>query len=728
MLKSERKKVEVLAPAGNFEALKCAVNNGADAVYLGLKQYNARAKAGNFTYEELTEAVRYAHFYGVRIYMTFNVLYKPTEYDGVIEAIRKCKEIGVDAFILQDFAFISALISTMPDIVIHLSTQAGIHNLEGALIAQRLGATRIILSRETLLEDIIKISNNTNLEIECFVQGALCISFSGNCYFSSIVSGYSGNRGKCLQLCRKKYKFNGKDGYWLSPKDICLADDMQKLIDAGVTSFKIEGRMRRPEYVGEAVNCYKTVLSGRKYDLNRLKKMFNRGDYTKVYIENPNEDVIYSKSQNHIGCFVGKILKVDRKQFTSSCKLRKGDGVKIFSGSIETGNALISADGNVNSYQGKASIGDSIFVTTDAELNKSVNDKRRFVSFDLTVFISVDNSCFTLKSGNLSVTKEVVFESSKSSPLTIDQIIDCFSKTKDYGLKLNNSEININFEAFAPKSVLNAIRRELCENLSKLIINSHKPFEIKELSNIFEEISWFNTDNISTILQTDSVETANICADLVDYIAYFPKKWTDNTLSEIKSIKKPVLLSLPNVARGEDVSIIKSILSSKIIDCIIVNNLYGLELASCKKILLGPMFNVVNYNFPYSKIMSIESSTSNKGDFVYYYGKFPIMSYSHCPIRSYYGKCKNCDSNYNKTITDERGNEFTLYPFRIKYCYAYLLNDRPINLTGLAQSIPKKFIDLIGVDSKMCYNIVKSIYNGEKISGGTLGYYNKTLE
>jgi len=204
MLKSERKKVEVLAPAGNFEALKCAVNNGADAVYLGLKQYNARAKAGNFTYEELTEAVRYAHFYGVRIYMTFNVLYKPTEYDGVIEAIRKCKEIGVDAFILQDFAFISALISTMPDIVIHLSTQAGIHNLEGALIAQRLGATRIILSRETLLEDIIKISNNTNLEIECFVQGALCISFSGNCYFSSIVSGYSGNRGKCLQLCRKK--------------------------------------------------------------------------------------------------------------------------------------------------------------------------------------------------------------------------------------------------------------------------------------------------------------------------------------------------------------------------------------------------------------------------------------------------------------------------------------------------------------------------------------------
>ena len=266
------KKTEVLAPAGNFESLKCAVMNGADAVYLGLTRFNARAKAGNFTTEELKKAVEFCRFFGVKVYVTFNTIYKQSEYDDVITCMKECRDIGVNAFILQDFSLISRIKSTMPDIVLHLSTQAAVHNLEGALAAEKLGFTRVILSREALLGDIEKIHKNTSLEIEAFVQGALCVSFSGNCYFSSLVSGFSGNRGKCMQLCRKQYVFNGKKAYWLSPKDVCMKNKVDQLIKAGVCSFKIEGRMRRPEYVGEAVNCYKTILSGEKYDISRLKR------------------------------------------------------------------------------------------------------------------------------------------------------------------------------------------------------------------------------------------------------------------------------------------------------------------------------------------------------------------------------------------------------------------------------------------------------------------------
>ena len=197
--------IEVLAPAGNFDSLRAAVINGADAVYLGASAFSARAKAGNFSYEQLCDAVRYCHLFSVKVYLAVNTVIKPNEYDEALKTVNDAILAKVDAIIVQDLAFLSLLHSTMPHIVVHLSTQAGLHNTAGAIVAEKLGAKRVILSRETRLNDIREIHKTTNLEIEYFVHGALCVAFSGNCYFSSLATGLSGNRGKCLQFCRKKY-------------------------------------------------------------------------------------------------------------------------------------------------------------------------------------------------------------------------------------------------------------------------------------------------------------------------------------------------------------------------------------------------------------------------------------------------------------------------------------------------------------------------------------------
>ena len=218
-------KMELLAPAGNFESLYAAINAGCDAVYLGLDDFNARIKAENFNTTNIYDVVRYAHLRDVKVYVTVNIIIKDEEYSSLLRMIKETIKANVDAYIIQDLGVASFLKSHFPNICLHASTQMGIHNVQGAQVAKELGFTRIVLSRETKLEDIKEIKEKTNLEIEYFIQGALCVSFSGNCYLSSFKTLNSGNRGRCQQLCRLKYQaFNGdtfiNSGYLISPRDL----------------------------------------------------------------------------------------------------------------------------------------------------------------------------------------------------------------------------------------------------------------------------------------------------------------------------------------------------------------------------------------------------------------------------------------------------------------------------------------------------------------------------
>ena len=257
--------IELLSPVGDFECLKAAVQNGADAVYFGAGSFNARAFATNFDDEALENAITYAKLRGVKTNLTLNTLIKNDEMENAINLAKKAYELGIDAIIVQDLGLARYLIKNFPDLAIHGSTQMSVHSLEGVLALQKMGFSRVVLSRELSLEEIEYICKNSNIEIEVFVHGALCISYSGQCLFSSMVGGRSGNRGKCAQPCRLPYELLENDttidkGYLLSPRDLCGLDYLPQLIKSGVSCLKIEGRMKTPEYVATVTRIYRKYL------------------------------------------------------------------------------------------------------------------------------------------------------------------------------------------------------------------------------------------------------------------------------------------------------------------------------------------------------------------------------------------------------------------------------------------------------------------------------------
>lgn len=279
--------IELLSPAGDFDCLKSAVQNGANAVYFGAGSFSARAFASNFHDDALEKAITYAKLRGVKTHLTLNTLIKNNEMQDAIEIAKKAYNYGIDAIIVQDLGLASFLIKNFPNLDVHASTQLSVHNLEGVLKLQELGFSRVVLSRELSLQEIEYICKNSNIEIEVFVHGALCISYSGQCLFSSMIGGRSGNRGMCAQPCRLPYELISYDnfnknpvsidkGYILSPRDLCGLDYLSELVNVGVSCLKIEGRMKTPEYVATVTRIYRQYLDQiQNKDNLKLERFFN---------------------------------------------------------------------------------------------------------------------------------------------------------------------------------------------------------------------------------------------------------------------------------------------------------------------------------------------------------------------------------------------------------------------------------------------------------------------
>ena len=280
--------IELLSPAGDFECLKAAVQNGANCIYFGANLFSARAYANNFDDDELAKAIEYCKIRGVKTNLTLNILIKDNELESAFNVAKKAYESGIDAIIVQDLGLAKMLIKNFPDLPIHASTQMSVHNLQGVLELQELGFSRVVLSRELSIEEIEYICENSNIEIECFIHGALCISYSGQCLFSSMIGGRSGNRGKCAQSCRLPYELieNEKTtldkGYLLSPRDLCSLDYLPRLINCGVKSLKVEGRMKSPEYVATVTRIYRKYInlakSNKPYKINEQEYLFADGN------------------------------------------------------------------------------------------------------------------------------------------------------------------------------------------------------------------------------------------------------------------------------------------------------------------------------------------------------------------------------------------------------------------------------------------------------------------
>ena len=484
----DRKSVEILAPAGNIECARAALNAGADAIYLGYSSFSARAGAENFGDEELKEIVREAHLCGAKVYAAMNTLVKDCELREFVSALLKVWGAGADAIIMQDIFLGRAVKTAFPEIELHLSTQAGVCNENGASLAKECGFSRVILARETKLEDIKKITKI--IETEAFVQGALCTCFSGQCYFSSFAGGQSGNRGRCKQPCRKKYAYSragAEKGYALSLSDLSLGEAAKTLAEAGVKSFKIEGRMRRKEYVAAATLYYDKIFCGTEEDeisraLSDLKRAYNRGNYTVGLAFGQDKRLLSPYVQGHIGEKIGVVKVVNGKYFVETREeFVAGDAFKILREKKEVGGAVFA--GVSGAYAGGCSgtakggfgakgagargiyiaskerlkNGDGVFVTTDAKSLERVlsGQRKRKISIEIRMNASEYG---VAQSGDIAV-KTAALGEAENRALTESEIAECFKKTDGLPFEVSFSKIETK-NAFLPKSLLNAFRRE----------------------------------------------------------------------------------------------------------------------------------------------------------------------------------------------------------------------------------------------------------------------------
>lgn len=512
--------IDLLSPVGDFDCLKAAVQNGANSVYFGANLFNARASASNFDIETLEQAIIYAKTRGVKTNLTLNTLIKDNEFKDAFELAKKAYEFGIDAIIVQDLGLAKQLIKHFPNLDIHASTQMSIHNLQGVLKMQELGFKRVVLSRELSLYEIEYICKNTNIEIEVFIHGALCISYSGQCLFSSMVGGRSGNRGKCAQPCRLPYELLENDkkidnGHLLSTRDLCGLDFIPDLINAGVTCLKIEGRMKNPEYVATVTRIYRKYIdlaeSNKEYiidenDRKTLLQVFNRGMSSTGHLSNqPNKNLIFKEKPNNMGLFLGKVEKYNKNKGYITVKLQEpieiGDSISL---EKETGtynvSELMFKEKNIKEtsigqtvtigrMKGNINLGDKIFKISSKSLKQIANDsiKNENRKVKLTCKISIKKGLpiqLSVKSANkldiysnlnINCKSDIIPEEAKNKPLEKEKILTQLNKTNNSLYEFKNINIDLDEGLFLPKiSTLNELRRTALENTYNFAVNNIK--------------------------------------------------------------------------------------------------------------------------------------------------------------------------------------------------------------------------------------------------------------
>lgn len=655
--------VELLSPVGDFECLKAAVQNGADCVYLGGELFNARSSAKNFSDEELKKAISYCKIRGVKTNLTLNVLIKNEEINAAFEIAKKAYEYGIDAIIVQDLGLGKLLIKAFPDLPIHASTQMSVHNLQGALELQELGFKRIILSRELSIEEIEYISQNVQVEIECFVHGALCISYSGQCLFSSIIGGRSGNRGKCAQGCRLPYELieNNKKvidkGYLLSPRDLCGLEYLSRLINCGVKSFKIEGRMKTPEYVATVTRIYRKyidlALESKNYsvnpeDIKSLMQVFNRGNFSSGHFDNhPNNSLIFKEKPNNMGLFLGHIAKYSPSKglitLSINENLKIGDTISI---EKETGEYTISElminntnvkEASINDFvtigrmKGKIKVGDKVFKMSSKTLSQqaiesykdNIELKKIPLNCEIKILKNKPISIHISEATNLEIYRKLdiyceidsIPQEALKHPLEKEKVISQISKTTNTPYYFKNIKINLDNNVFLPNiKCINELRRtslSLVEN-----------FALSRISRTSKATAPKLKLNHSTQKKEISLLLNNVSKD-VDYsvlqnfdniyipLKFFGNKQLDKTLSALSS-KFNMYIYLPTIIKPNYRNLLATNINNAIskyqIKGFIVSNISNFKfLESLKKdfeLIANYSLNIFN-NFSINQLSSL---------------------------------------------------------------------------------------------------------------------------
>lgn len=761
---------ELLAPVGSKEALIAAIDNGADAVYFGGELFSARQFASNFTKEELEWAIDCSHMRGVKAYVTVNTLVKDIELERAGKYLQFLCNAGADAVIVQDIGILRLLREQLPALPVHASTQMTIRNIDGVKFLQELGVKRVVLAREMSLDEIRDIKSQTSIEIENFIHGALCFSYSGQCLLSSMIGGRSGNRGYCAQPCRKKYMSGEIEGYLLSPRDLNISEHTGALIDSGIDSFKIEGRMKRPEYVAGAVRVYRKLIDryldapedfrvseDEKYTLLQL---FNREFTTGYFFGNPGSRLMSRKYPHNRGTELGKVIGYDERtklvSISLKAPLRIGDGIGI--GNRETGitvrniyivkkmEAEASAGSSVTiPFDIKAAQGETVFKTYDSRLMASLKTRNiKKIPIKMTFYAKIgENLCLLVGDGENEVKiSGNIINPARTKPVSRSSIAEQLIKLGGTIFEAKEVHIELDKNTFIPVSELNSIRRQAIMELEKIRALKWKR-QCRE-----PEISFMSREfEIKPILavNTSSIESLKAAVDSGADVVYiggeasgvrFGKVKKPQTNANKKGVK--VIISTPRIVKDlkelDIFNFISQIDNSDPIgsaDGFLVGNLgvlhYLRKNFPDKPIIIDYPLNVFNrltmdhfLDFSQRVTLSPELTLKEIRDLAQsgpaeciVHGFFPLMVSEHDLVAGLFPEKKPADIY----LKDEKGFKFPV--MTDMHNRTYILNSRELCMLEFVPEIIKAGVSCLRIEAKM--------YDA-KMTGKTTKDYRKAID
>lgn len=721
------RKLELLAPAGSFESLKAAAANGADAVYLGGGKYNARINADNFTGEGLTKAIDYAHERGVRVYVTINTLLKDHElYEGLKLAELVHKE-GADAVIVQDAGFAKLLRENLPGLNIHASTQMTVTNSDTVRFLEKSGFQRIVLARELSIAEIRSISEKCAHELEVFVHGALCVCYSGQCLMSSFIGGRSGNRGLCAQPCRLPWSWSqdgsefGRSSYLLSPRDLLGLELLPGLKSAGVSSLKIEGRMKSPEYVAIVTSVYRKYIDmlessdGTDYrvensDKEKLMQAFSRGGFTRGYLEGSRDykKLVYPEHPKNQGIPLGKVL--DTKPLYIKLKTEKpinmGDGIEVMNPDrevhsftvtsiIDNGKQVRYTDAGTEVWIGDIKTGAKKGAKVFRTLSKSLFDEARktfegkepqlvplFMEFSMkagekAVLKVTDND-----GNNVCTESDDIADKAQNKALSSERVREQLIKTGDTPYWIKDICIETDNDSVMPISALNAMRREALERIRQIRTDRWKKDIPVSLS--YKEKQGIIDIDLTPELSAYFTDVPDSIADLNGLVkrVYLPVMQRSRLDAIRKEFDGGIFLWTPSILKDNELSLIVE-QTREIVD-LADGLMYG-SFGACKalqqafpgqSLCAGPSLNVFNNEtisaheelgaetivvspeLNLKEVKSLSSSIAKLEAAVY--GRIPLMTMEHCPSSMEMGCSQRCDKCKGSQgyLKDRKGEAF----------------------------------------------------------------------
>ena len=707
-------KVELLAPSGNLECVKAAVASGANAVYLGGQLFSARAYANNFSTEELDKVCDYCHGYGVKVYVTVNTLYKDSEFEQLIRFIDDLYRIGVDGLIMQDLGAISLVRKCYPDLPVHASTQLTANSLDEVKAFEAMGLTTVVLSRELSLEEIKYICSNTSVRIEVFIHGALCVSYSGQCYISSVLGNRSGNRGKCAQNCRLEYTLSSEgkklaEGHLLSTKDICTVDHLKELLDCGVASLKIEGRMKTPEYVAQVTSVYRHYID--EYykgnymkisaeDMLALQFSFNRGGFSEGYLKvRSGPEMMCPVHPRNWGVYAGKVISYDAKRERVTIRFNRdmntGDGVEIWSDDengtgFYVNKAVRKNETAVFKVKGRIRKDQAVYQTFNKALNDAIDHeyKNSHRKIDVKCQTSVKagrEMTMTLKYGDMEVSVNGIIPSvSVNQPLTAETVLKQLSKTGNTNINFSEMNLDLDEGLFVNRADLNSLRNQAVDKLNEAIIVNSKR---KSAGAVLPELTSRKADGdyrVNVLVRNMEQLKAVINDELVETV-YLPCRsdFDHAEAIELRHLKgKKAVIKLPRLWRQHTQNTYGEVLkkaAESLADGFMIHNIGQFQhmKAIGKPLYLDFTGNVINsytrafWNRMERVSLSIEASieeieklADNTKAEVLVYGRLPLMITEQCPVGNYAGNKKRIfcrkKNSPDKYYLENGGNRFLL--------------------------------------------------------------------